>query len=188
MTETRRDEVERIIREGFATEPGERSQPEPKTTTITAERLAEALRIAKAAASAMPIGSTSDQVNEAAIRAVLESSPALEPQQEEPIAFRWKWGVNGHWFYGIQRPNTIDPQSPYFGKLSAVEPLYPQPITQQPVAITDEMVERAARAIAGTAYEGIYFTSRSREQYIEAEWRNHETDARTALNAALVKP
>lgn len=56
--------------------------------TITDERLAEALKIAKAAASAMPIGSTSDQVNAAAIRAVLEIPPALEPQQEEPVAFQ----------------------------------------------------------------------------------------------------
>lgn len=58
--------------------------------------------------------------------------------------------------------------------------------TQQPMGeVTDEMVERSARAIAGTAYEGIYFTARTRQQYIDAEWRNHSTDARTALTAAL---
>lgn len=58
--------------------------------------------------------------------------------------------------------------------------------TQQPMGeVRDEMVERAARAIAGTAYEGVYFTTRTRQQYIDAEWRNHSTDARTALTAAI---
>lgn len=50
--------------------------------------------------------------------------------------------------------------------------------------LDDDEVEAAARAIAGTAYEGIYFTTRTREEYIEAEWRNHSTDARTAITAA----
>lgn len=55
----------------------------------------------------------------------------------------------------------------------------------EPAPVSEEMVERAARAIAGTAYEGVYFTTRSREEYIDAEWRNHETDARTAIREAL---
>lgn len=60
-----------------------------------------------------------------------------------------------------------------------------QPTPIEPVAVTEAMVERAARAIASTAYDGIYFTTRSREQYVEAEWKVHQTDARTALTAAL---
>jgi hypothetical protein len=42
----------------------------------------------------------------------------------EPVAWRWNWGAGGRWFYDEERPSDQDAKSPYFGKLTTIEPLY----------------------------------------------------------------
>ena len=84
---------------------------------------------------------------------------------QQPVAWRWKWGKTGKWYYGDhdERPNTENPRSPYFGKLCVVEPLYP-PTEPKAGVVSEDMVERALTA------------------YVEADIH---ADCRTALRAAL---
>lgn len=42
----------------------------------------------------------------------------------EPVAWRWNWGAGGRWFYDEERPNDQNAKSPYFGKLTTIEPLF----------------------------------------------------------------
>lgn len=115
---------------------------------------------------------------------------SIAGETEEPEA--WLHKPTGNVFKDGEYQSLIEIWFKQFTNISEAEmkadfiPLYASPpIEPAGVTITDEMVERAARAIASTNYDGIVYTTRSRQNYINAEWRRHQTDARTALTAVL---
>lgn len=101
----------------------------------------------------------------------------------EPVAWRWKWGEAGQWYYGDhgQKPDAEDTRSPYFGKLSAVEPLYLSPTEPKAGVVSDAMVERAMRAF----YHDMDQVLRPTDEDDKDDLRRWTADMRAALTAAL---
>lgn len=103
---------------------------------------------------------------------------ALEPQQEEPVEYRQRERApGGEWskWYPSTKSKFEEwaaGRTQGFYNEYEVQPLYAHPTTQQPLAITEEMVERLLAHAKGTRY-GL---------------RMKRDQAREALNAALVKP
>ncbi|KFL31443.1 hypothetical protein JP75_07770 [Devosia riboflavina] len=88
-------------------------------------------------------------------------------QEQEPVAWRWKWGPTGDWCLGLKRPDVEHPASPYYGKLSALDPLFPSPSVCEG-KVTEEMVERALARKRGKDLNTLTNSAAMREILIAA--------------------